>query len=248
MDITSLSDGSAQIPPEMLLSKPAPEWPEGFLVDGLMPVNFGGFFVRLGDANIVIDTGFGSGTFRERLPVAPEQVDHVVFTHLHWDHVGWSTDGTTPLFTNAEHHCHALDWDYWCGPDAHAETAPGREDFGAIPAPDRLAPLAATIHRHAGERTEIVPGLTLRLAPGHTPGHCIVELEDAVILADAAHNPAQLLSDDWTCHADEDPELARRTRAALAAELVDGGKAITMTHYGRFGRLVSDGPTRRWQT
>ena len=56
-----------------------------------------------------------------------------------------------------------------------------------------------------------------------------------MILADAAHNPAQLLSDDWTCHADEDPELARRTRNALAAEYE--GVLLTMTHYGRFGRL-----------
>ena len=57
----------------------------------------------------------------------------------------------------------------------HPETGPGREDFGAIPAPERLAPLADSIVLHEGERSEIVPGVVLRLAPGHTPGHCIVE-------------------------------------------------------------------------
>ena len=243
MDIISLSDGSAAIPPEMLLSKPAPEWPDGFLVDGLMPVNFGGFFVRVGGANVVIDTGFGSGTFLDRLPVAPSEVDHVVFTHLHWDHVGWATDGKTPRFGRAEHHCHAIDWDYWCGPHPHEETAPGREDFGAIPAPERLAPLASSIARHTGSRVEILPGLTLRLAPGHTPGHCIVELDGAAILADAAHNPAQLLSDDWTSSTDEDASVAGATRAALAAEFEDSGVRLTMTHWGSFGTLVGG---RRW--
>jgi len=238
--ITAVSDGEARVPPDMLLQGPG--WPDGFLdADGLMHVNFGGFLVRTPQHVVVVDTGFGSGTFRERLRVAPEDVDHVVFTHLHWDHVGWSTDGTTPLFTRAEHHCHAIDWDYWCGPDPVAETAPGREDFGAIPAPERLAPLAQSIHRHAGERTEIVPGVTLRLAPGHTPGHCIVELDGAVILADAGPNPAQLLSDGWTSMTDEDPELARATRARLADELRDSGTLIAMTHHPHMGRLTRGG-------
>jgi len=238
--IAPLSDGEARVPPDMLLQGPG--WPDGFLdADGLMHVNFGGFLVRMPQHVVVIDTGFGSGSFRERLPVTPEEVDHVVLTHLHWDHVGWATDGTTPLFTNAEHHCHALDWEHWCGPDPVPETAPGREDFGAIPAPERLAPLADTIHRHEGERTEIVPGVTLRLAPGHTPGHCIVELDGAVILADAAHNPVQLLSDDWTSATDTDAELARVTRAGLAAELRDSGLLIAMTHHPGFGRLTWDG-------
>jgi glyoxylase-like metal-dependent hydrolase (beta-lactamase superfamily II) len=239
MHITPLSDGEARIPPGTLLVGPG--WPDGFLVeDGLLHVNFGGFFVRAGGALVVVDTGFGSGSFRKRLPVHPTDVDHVIFTHLHWDHVGWSTDGEEPLFTSAEHHCHALDWDYWVE-DAVPETAPGREDFGAIPAPERLAPLADSIHRHREERTEIVPGVTLRLAPGHTPGHCIVELDGAVILADAAHHPVQLLSDDWTCGADDDPALARSTRAALSRELRDSGLLIAMTHHPHMGRLTADG-------
>jgi glyoxylase-like metal-dependent hydrolase (beta-lactamase superfamily II) len=240
--VIPISDGEARVPPDMLLQGPG--WPDGFLdADGLLHVNFGGFLVRTNEHVIVIDTGFGSGTFRERLPVAPEDVDHVVFTHLHWDHVGWSTDGRggRVLFSRAVHHCHAIDWDYWCGPEPVAETAPGREDFGAIPAPERLAPLAQSIHRHAGERTEIVPGVVLRLAPGHTPGHCIVELDGAVILADAAHNPAQLLSDGWTSSTDEDPELARATRARLADELRDSGTLIAMTHHPGMGHLTGAG-------
>src|SRR5204862_4006839 len=105
--------------------------------------------------------------------VRRDDVDTVVFTHLHFDHVGWSTDGVTPFFVNAQHHAHATDWAYYYGPDPHPETGPGPEEFGAIPASQRLSPLADSIALHTGERTEIVPGVTLRLAPGHTPGHCI---------------------------------------------------------------------------
>jgi glyoxylase-like metal-dependent hydrolase (beta-lactamase superfamily II) len=228
-----LIDGEGHIPPDLLLHGPG--WPEGALdADGLLHVQFAGFFLRVGGRNVVVDTGFGSGTFKEQLPVAPEDVDVVILSHLHWDHVGWSA-----LFTNAEYHCHGLDWDYWVV-DAVPETAPGREDFGAIPAPERLGPLADRIERHAGERTEILPGVTLRLAPGHTPGHCIVELEGATILADAAHHPAQLLSDGWTCAADEDAALAAATRAALADELRDSGRLIAMTHHPHMGRLTGE--------
>ena len=182
IEITPLSDGELRIPPEGLLNKAADQWPPGFLdADRLMGVNFGGFLVRAPGHLVVVDTGIGGGALPElaigSLPsrladagVEPSDVDVVIFTHLHFDHVGWSTDGKQPLFSAAEHHAHAIDWAYYFGPDPHEETGPGREDFGAIPAPERLAPLADTIVLHRAQRTEIVPGVTLRLAPGHTPG------------------------------------------------------------------------------
>ena len=264
IEITPLSDGELHIPPDGLLNKAADEWPPGFLdAEGLMGVNFGGFLVRSPGHLVVVDTGIGGGalpelgigSFPSRLAdvgVAPGEVDVVIFTHLHFDHVGWATDGEQALFTAAEHHAHAVDWSYYVGPDPHEETGPGREDFGAIPAPQRLHPLADTIVLHRTERAEIVPGVTLRLAPGHTPGHCVVEIasrgERAVLLADAAHNPAQLEADDWHSVTDVDPDLARRTRATLAVELADTGTLITMTHDAgnRFGRLDIAGGARRW--
>jgi glyoxylase-like metal-dependent hydrolase (beta-lactamase superfamily II) len=245
IEIVPLSDGELHIPAQALLNRDLP--PEFTDDEGLMAVNFGGYLVRLGNRVVVVDTGIGGGalpelgigSFPERLRaagVAPEDVDTVVFTHLHFDHVGWSK-----LFTNARFHAHAIDWAYWVT-DATPETGPGREDFGAIPAPERVAPLAGRVTLHDGERTEIVPGLTLRHAPGHTPGHCIVEVGDEIVLlADAAHNPAQLLTGGWTSVTDVDPELAARTRESLAAELAGGGKLIAMTHHPRLGRLERGG-------
>lgn len=262
MEIVPLSDGELRIPATELLNKDLPA--EFTDEDGLMPVNFGGFLVRTPGHLVVVDTGIGGGataglpigSFPQRLAaagVAPEDVDTVIFSHLHFDHVGWSTDGERAFFPRATHHAHAIDWAHWVGPDPHPETGPGREDFGAIPAPERLAPLAESIVLHEREREEIVPGVTLRLAPGHTPGHCIVELEDgderAVILADVAHNPAELLDPGYTSPTDVDAALAQATREALAAELTDTGTLITMTHHGgnRLGRLVGDGEGGHWE-
>src|SRR4051812_34615325 len=265
IEITPLSDGELHIPPTELLNKGMDAWEKHaeFLDDEqLLPVNFGGFLVRTPDHVVVIDTGIGGGalpempigSFPDRLReagVGPEDVDTVIFTHLHFDHVGWATDGSTPFFPNATHHAHAIDWAYYVT-DATPETGPGRDDFGAIPAPQRLAPLADTIVLHDGESSEIVPGVTLRLAPGHTPGHCIVDITvgggRVVLLADAAHNPAQLLRDDYASVTDLDPALAQRTRAALAEELVDSGALLTMTHDAgnRLGRLVTIDGRRAW--
>jgi glyoxylase-like metal-dependent hydrolase (beta-lactamase superfamily II) len=244
--ITPLSDGELHIPAQALLNRDLP--PEFTDAEGLMAVNFGGYLVRTPEHTVVVDTGIGGGaipelpigSFPDRLRaagVAPEDVDTVIFTHLHFDHVGWSG-----LFTAARFHVHAIDWRYWVT-DATPETGPGREDFGAVPAPERLAPLAGRVTQHDGERTEIVPGITLRLAPGHSPGHCIVEVgDDHVLLADAAHNPAQLLADDYRSATDVDAELAARTRASLAEELTGSGKLIAMTHHPGSGRLeVRDG-------
>jgi glyoxylase-like metal-dependent hydrolase (beta-lactamase superfamily II) len=245
VELAPLSDGELHIPAQALLNRDLP--PEFTDADGLMAVNFGGYLIRTPEHTVVIDTGIGGGAIAElpigSLPdnlaaagVAAGDVDTVVFTHLHFDHVGWSK-----LFTNAQFHAHAIDWAYWVT-DATPETGPGREDFGAIPAPERLAPLADRLTLHEGERTEVVPGLTLRLAPGHTPGHCLVEAGDEIVLlADAAHNPAQLLAGDYRSATDVDAELAARTRAALAAELAGSGKLIAMTHHPRWGRLERDG-------
>src|SRR3954469_7271598 len=112
-----LIDGEGRIPPDMLIHGPG--WPDRALDEhGLLHVQFAGFCLRAADKHIVVDTGFGGGTLIEQLPIAPDEIDVVIFSHLHWDHVGWAT-----AFTNAEYHCHALDWDHWVT-RAVPETAP----------------------------------------------------------------------------------------------------------------------------
>lgn len=266
IEITPLSDGELHIPPTELLNKDMDAWQKHRqFLDGeeLLPVNFGGFLVRTPDKVVVVDTGIGGGAIPE-LPigsfpaqlsaagVSPADVDIVVFTHLHFDHVGWSTDGERAMFENAEHHASKVDWDYWYGPDPTAETGPGREEFGAIPAPARLAPLADRINFFDGD-TEITRGVSVRPAPGHTPGHYIVEISSngatALLLADVAHSPAELLEDDWSSPTDEDAGLAQRTRAELAHELIRTGALATMTHFGGngFGRVVERDGERAWE-
>ena len=179
----------------------------------------------------------------------------MIFTHLYFDHVGWSTDGERPLFTAARHHAHAVDWAYATTSVPIPTRKPVPDARTSVRSPPRRAcsRLLTRSSSTPSSATEIVPGVTLRLAPGHTPGHCIVEIdsrgERAVLLADAAHNPAQLEADDWRiAHSTWTPSSRSARARLLAAELADTGTLITMTHDAgnRFGRLDTAAGARRW--
>lgn len=183
--------------------------------------------------------------------VTPEQVDTVVVTHLHPDHCGGLTvlrDGEwTPTFPHAEHLFARADL------DGLRELADGIRDLqgsGAVYVPGVEDDLAATysdsvepVLRSARWRAidtphQIVSGtssLTALPAPGHTPGHLVVELSTpdggALFLGDAIHHPVQLLAPDLTHAGDADPDAARQTRDALLARAADEGLSLFTAHF-----------------
>ena len=133
--------------------------------------------------------------------VAPEDVDDVIFTHLHFDHVGWSTDGERRCSPRASTTATRSTGTTGAAPTPTPETGPGREDFGAIPAPERLAPLADRSRcttASARDRPRRDAAARARSLAGALHRRARLARRACVLLADAAHNPAQLLSDDWT--------------------------------------------------
>lgn len=146
-------------------------------VDWWIPVNCA--VLRTGETTVLVDTGAGPKP-RAFLPdagaslldgLAPADVDVVVHTHLHVDHVGW--DGSFP---NARYVVHHADWDYFMSEASLGERPHLRE---------KVLPLER-VERVAGE-TEIAPGVRVQPAPGHTPGHMIVhagEFPDLVFVND----------------------------------------------------------------
>ena len=212
--------------------------------DGTFVLNLGAWLVRSEGRTILIDTGIGGRPtqmpLREppELPavmraagVAPEEVDIVVFSHLHFDHTGWNTvdeDGAPrPLFKNARHVVQQREWEHWTGSDAEREAA--RYD-------DVLAPLeqAGLLDLVDGER-EITSELVAIPTPGHTPGHMSFVLasggERAYFLGDAAHHPVQLSEPTWSPNADVDPVQSAETRAALFARIEREGALIASGHF-----------------
>ncbi len=219
-----------------------------------LPVNFGSFLVRGAGHTTLIDTGNGERTrgrhegaagLLDRLAslgVDPHDVDTVLLTHFHGDHVGWNThdDGGPLTFPNAIFFLHAADVAYLDDPGS--PDTPGNRFSRSRVLPVRDAGLLETFDGEYSPRT----GMTFVPTPGHTPGHCSVLIESQgerlFLTGDAAPNVAHLEHPEWTPVFDLDPPRAVASRRAFAERairedaLVSGGHFPILT-VGRLSRV-----------
>ncbi len=249
IDIQPVLDGAGVEFAAKVLSRPgvADAWSchaELLDADGRLHLELGGFLVRTGERTVLVDAGVGridngrytGGGFLEslrRLGVRPDDVTDVVFTHLHFDHVGWATQQGTVVFPNATHRVHAADWAHFVE-SAEAEAGAVRK---LSPLAGRLAPFDAD--------GALTPGLSARHTPGHTPGSTVYVVADrgerALLLGDVVHSVAELHERDWEAVFDLDPAAARAVRNAIADEVADTADLVVGAHFPglRFGRVVT---------
>jgi glyoxylase-like metal-dependent hydrolase (beta-lactamase superfamily II) len=238
---------------------PASAWNgqrEHLAPDGRLELFQGGYVVSTRDRLVLIDTGVGpdgwetpsgavipGGFLVDNLRVGglqPEAFTDVVCTHLHPDHIGWTSREGQPVFPNATYRCHRDDWRYF--------VEQGHDDI----ARRLLEPIESRFETWDGTLT-LVAGMDLVPAPGHTPGSTIVVLssssgERAMLLGDVVHCPVELVDEEWESFGDVDPQLAMTTRARLARELEGSETLVGAAHFPelRFGRLLFGESRRRW--
>ena len=160
----------------------------------------------------------------------PEDIDIVLCTHLHFDHVGWNTilvDGEwVPTFPNARYLFGRTEYEYW---DSGAEGA--AITFGDAVRPVLEAGLADLVDSDHAVTDEI----HLEPSPGHTPGHVSVRIssagQEAVITGDLVHHPVQFTAPEWVMTADDDPPRASATRVEFRERYADSGILIFGTHF-----------------
>lgn len=257
LEVLPVMDGTARVPATAAFSQAGKgsnpdDWAPHtqFLdEDGRLELALGGFLVRAGERTVLVDAGVGrinDGTFAggqlldnlASYGVNADDVTDVVFTHLHFDHVGWATQKGEVVFRNATYRCDERDWSHFVGPD------PG--------ATKKLSPISDRLETWSTDGT-ILPGLDARVAPGHTPGSTIVVVSSgtdrALLLGDVVHCPVELLDDEWAGLGDVDPELAKRTRTALARELEGDDIPVAAAHFPglQFGRLLLAEGQRQWR-
>lgn len=159
-------------------------------------------------------------------------IDTVMCTHLHVDHVGWNTmkvdDQWVPTFPNARYLMAEQEFTYWDSADAD-ELNDGIMDDSVRPVFDAgLADLVALDHRICDE-------VYLEPTLGHTPGHVSVHIEsegaEALITGDCIHHPCQIERLDWASSADYDQTASTRTRHNLMAKYADTDTLIIGTHF-----------------
>jgi glyoxylase-like metal-dependent hydrolase (beta-lactamase superfamily II) len=215
------------------------------------------FVVRYPDGIALVDTGIGhfgrppfevTGRIDDELRavgVASEDVSDVVLTHLHADHSGavCRRDGVL-RFPNARHHVHPEDWSFF-------ETQRSPDDFTGRFAMSLVED--AGLLDLAGGDHDVGRGLYLLHAPGHTPGHRVVRIDDGndtlVLTGDLLHTTPQISHPQARSNHDADPDAAARHRAAIVEAALVKGWALGVGHFGRpFGRVAGRSDAPAWSS
>lgn len=223
--VVFVSDGAVRAHPTTLFpATTASDWgrhPSLLDPDGRLVATVGGFLVRGNGFTALVDLGLGDvrmdtpagasyrgGELIDNLAtegVTPDAVDLVVFTHLHRDHVGWTSTDHRLTFANARHFVHRAEWDLWI-----ADDSPVGPDRSTV-----LDPLDGTVE-FCADGDEIADGLRVIATPGHTPGHLSLAVDGRTVIAgDVLHSPAQFDHPHWRFGSDIDPKLAAASRRSL---------------------------------
>jgi glyoxylase-like metal-dependent hydrolase (beta-lactamase superfamily II) len=227
-------------------------------------ISFHTYVVRTGGRTILVDTCVGNDKDRPRraewhrrqagfldslraVGVRPEDVDVVMCTHLHADHVGWNTrlvNGKwVPTFHNARYLMAETEYRYL----AEQVRRHGQDVFHGCHADSVLpvvesgqAEMVATDHR-------VEAGIHTEWAPGHTPGSVLIHIEDGgghgICTGDLIHHPFQLACPHLPTSYCTDPAQAAARRVALCEQYADTASRVLTAHFPApsAGRIVRDG-------
>lgn len=261
--VTALYDGYVTLDP-MSLSGITDEKRKSDLARQLLPTSgaldtsVNAFFVHNGDRLILIDAGSAHfagpsmGRLLDNIAAAgykPEDVDTILLTHMHPDHIGGITnDKGEALFPNATVWAHKDDADFWLDNGLAATLAEDQRPFFTI-AQDAAAPyIASDRFKTFVPSDDLIPGLvSIVEAPGHTPGHTAFMVTSAgekmLFWGDISHLPSiQLPHPGATIELDVYPEMAIASRERVLAASAEAGYVIGAAHlpFPGIGRVRKD--------
>ncbi len=236
----------------------------------LIYLSFHSYVVRTGRSTILVDACLGNDKERGGTPpfhmrnvdflgrlgalgLSPADIDYVMCTHMHADHVGWNTrleNGRwVPTFPNARYIFARTEYEHWErqakeSPDGAWQEASFFDSVLPVVEAGR-ATMVETDH-------ELEAGIWLEPAIGHSPGNVIINVRSGdalgVFTGDVVHHAAQLADPDMAPVYDGDPEQARVTRAALLNRLADTPITMLPAHFSgpTAGHVVTHGSAYRF--
>ena len=248
-EITALNDGETHIDSKLLnhigndrlramLAAQFVDYPK-------MPTSVNAYLINTGDHLVLVDTGGGIrmkpalGKVAAALEASgyrPAQVDTILLTHMHGDHIGGLIDGDgKPLYPNATVMVAKAESDYWLSTSRAAKaTAKMQARFDA--ARRVAAPYQARDRWHTFTKgTEVVPGILALDARGHTPGHTAYQVESEghglLIWGDLVHAHAvQFARPGVSIAYDSDQQQAIVTRRGLFKATAASGILVAGMH------------------
>jgi glyoxylase-like metal-dependent hydrolase (beta-lactamase superfamily II) len=226
-----------------------------YLRDGQFCVGVYSFLIDTPSRKLVVDTGVGNSKSRTsemwnmldtdyltnfQRVWDPDDVEVIICTHLHVDHVGWNThlvdEQWLPTFGNATHYMIEREYDHWKGlADTNDDVDPFLDAVATFN--DSVRPIVdAGLATFVEPDAAITPEVTLIPSHGHTPGHVSVLVESkgesAVITGDLMHMPCQIGYPEWTCAYDTDKAVAASTRRKFLERFADTPTTVIGTHFG----------------
>jgi len=264
-EITALNDGTIDLDLEKLLKEPAART-QAALAKAFLPnpveTSVNAFLVNTGSKLVLVDTGtaglFGPGLGKvlanlQAAGYKPEQIDDILITHMHPDHVGGLMNNGAMTFPNATVHADKHDSDFWLS-QANLDKAPAEAKAFFQGAMASLNPYVKAGKFQPFETLGgIIPGIRSTSSYGHTPGHTSYVVESkgqkAILIGDLIHAAAVQFADPSVAMAfDADGKAAVAARAAVFKEAAKDGALVGASHlqFPALGHLRATGKSWQW--
>lgn len=231
--------------------------PQFLTADDTLVMSFQSFVIRRAGLTILVDGCVGndkerpnrsswhrrtSSDYLDRLSalgLSPIDIDVVLCTHLHADHVGWNTvlrDGRwVPTFPRARYLFARTEYDFWERGHRQA-VAHGGEAINHGSFADSVLPVVEAGQAElVGDGHELTPGVRIESVPGHTPGNSVIAINGggrrALLTGDVIHTPIQVAVPEWSSRFCEDPTQSAESRHRLLEHVCGSGTILWPAHF-----------------
>ena len=217
--------------------------------------------INTGEHRVLVDTGAdglgpNTGKLLENLRgegIEPENIDVVILTHGHPDHIGGNTDSDgRPAFPNARYLMWRDEWDFWTSGEAESKLDEHVREVLVGFAHRNLPPIQGQLDL-VDREAEIMPGVRVIAAPGHTPGHMALAIrsggEELLCVSDMVLHPIHLEQPEWHAAVDLDPRQVVETRRTLLNRAAAEKSLVLAFHFPfpGLGHVVRKDEAWQWQ-